>query len=186
MAVAALGCGGGEKTVTVTRTATPPPATTARTTATTPSVGLSGALTPHGMGGVRIGMTQTEVERAVGGELKFRGDFCAAPAGGPEGVFVEFDQSPVVDAVGAENRVPVSTDRGLAIGDPVSRARAIYGSELRQMTPNPDAVGQGTDFVIRPASGPDRAFQIDVWSAQGRITGLYAVRAGDRRDEFCA
>jgi hypothetical protein len=186
LALAVSGCGGGgDKTVTVTRTAAPPAATTP--TATTPQKGLAGTLTPHGLGSVRIGMRQDEVEREIGGSLKFKGDFCAAAATGPAGVFVEFDQSPVVDAVGVENGATIKTDKGLGLGDPVARVRELYGAEAQQVTPDSAlSGGQGTDFVVRPASGPDHAFQFDIWSANGKVTGMYAVKAGDRRDEFCA
>lgn len=185
LAISGCGGGGGGKTVTVTRTAAPPAATTP--TATTPEKGLAGTLTPHGLGSVRIAMRQDEVEQAVGGKLTFRGDFCAAPPTAEEGVFVEFDQSPRVDAVGVENGATIKTDKGLGLGDPVARVRELYGAEAEQVTPD-SAIsgGQGTDFVVRPASGPDHAFQLDIWSTNGKVTGMYAVKAGDRRDEFCA
>ena len=184
LALAACGDddGGGEtKTVTVTRTATAP-SPPAATTPATPG-GLS-PLTAAGLGPVRLGMTKPEAEAALGVSLAGGGEFCDQPASGPEGIFFEYGEGRRIAAIGVEGPArAIPTDRGLRLGDPVSRARSLYGGELRQVTADPDQVAQGTDFVVREPGEPN---QLNLSSVQGRITSMHAVRAGDVRDEYCA
>jgi hypothetical protein len=149
--------------------------------------GVSGPLTVNALGTIRIGMTRREVEDVTGVSWTEQGPVCASPAGGPDGVLVEYGPDDRVDAIGLEKDNGLATASGIKVGSSIDELRSAYGAKLKDIAGDGgQAVGQGTDFVFQPEDPPDNAYQLDVWSVDGRVTGLYAVRAGDIRDEFCA
>jgi hypothetical protein len=101
----------------------------------TPAPASSDVLTADGFGPLRIGMTRTEVEAALGADANpsaVGGPDPAScdifhPARAPEGLQVMVENG-VLTSVRLIRASTIDTDRGLGIGDTATRVKSVYGS----------------------------------------------------------
>lgn len=129
---------------------------------------LSGALTPAGLGDVRIGAALREVEDALGatrtGTLGRCGYVPSADA--RVSVMVNEGTAARIDVTGPG----YATEKGVQVGDPIETVRAAYGDRVRER-PAPYQPDEPELYVDEPDGGRT-VFGTD----DGRVSGVRAGR----------
>lgn len=159
-----------------------------RMTAPTPLGGVTGPLTPNGLGVMRVGMTVAEAEQATGADFM--------PGGSPDGVcYFGGPQGRVVLVTGSDSRIDVfsvdsvsgiGTDRGVRVGDSLERVRQLYAGQLDESRLN-DEVGQGVDLLHTPPEPALKDFAVGFGVVNGKVNFMSSGQASSvPSEEYCA
>jgi hypothetical protein len=138
------------------------------------------SLSASALGPIEVGMARSEIEEQ-GIALVDQGPFCASPEPNPNDVFFEFGPDDTVAAIGLGPSSPIATEAGLMMGDDPARVSELYGPDAEQVSDDPAAIGQGSDFLVE-----DGDHQLDIWSDAEAVVGIHATIAGAGREEYCA
>jgi len=155
----AAGCSGDARTEAEAGGADRPSASPAPSPLSTPTEAVPTPVTEAdelriaGLGPMTIGMHVNEVERATGMEVDVSSDFSpqcryGRLVGGPHDLFLMFSRRVLVRIdIGAESAI--ETDRGIGVGDPISKVEDAYGDEL-QSEPHPYLGDRGSYLIFDP------------------------------------
>lgn len=147
-------------------------------------------LTATGWGPLRIGMARTQVTRllgddrnphAVGGPKPALCDEFQ-PRRAPAGLRVMIERGQLTRI---SVRRGIATDRGIRVGDPVSRVRAAYRGQHLVDEPHKyvDAPARYLTWR-RPGSGPERGIRYEI-DAASRVSAIHAGGTSIRYVEGC-
>jgi hypothetical protein len=132
------------------------------------------AVTEHGIGALRAGMTFADAKQALGGALIAPADTTgchyATWRGGPRGVRVMIDGGRVarvdVDSAG------VATEAGARVGDSEERIQRLYAGRVKT---TPHKYEEGGHYLTVNAAD-DSSFAIVFETSKGRVTRYRAGR----------
>jgi hypothetical protein len=136
-----------------------------------PSGGGGWAVTPFGIGPVRVGMTITEAGNAANGPLTITGDAKTCAYGradkAPEGVTFMVVDSQVarVDVRGAS----VATAEGARIGTSAAKIDSLYAGRV---TKQPHKYTDGHYLIVGSGAASDTTHRI-VFETDGQVVTLY-------------
>ena len=142
-------------------------------------------ITPTSLGGVRLGMSNSDAEGAAGESLPDVGDGLWAPSNSTAGgTYLEGSGNPVacLQAQGQAGSVPrVATLQGVTLGDTVAQLLKAYGSTAHYHPANPSG---GYDpmpgYVVVTPTG-----DLSFWVNEGKINSIATGSEASSGEDIC-
>ncbi|MEU9059749.1 hypothetical protein AB0D13_13010 [Streptomyces sp. NPDC048430] len=130
-------------------------------------------ITVNGLGPLKVGMSRTQAEKAVGASIPLAGDpACAhlAISGGPEGLLLRFVDDSLVAISVSEPETSISTASGIHIGSTRDDVMRTYAGEISSTF-----VGDGLEELVFAPTAPQFSGKVIVFSMRdGKVEQFVA------------